>query len=116
MLVLWVIEMTDACIVLCTCADMQSATAIASRLVENKLAACVNLVPNLISIYRWQDKIEQDAEVQMLIKTRRALTEKALQLVEKFHPYDTPEWLVLNVDAGGKDYLQWISQNTNEVN
>lgn len=104
--------MSDVCVVLCTCSDMQSANKIATALVQAKLAACVNLIPQLVSIYRWQGELQQDNEVQMLIKTQRALTDAAFKLVKQHHPYDTPEWLVLKVDSGSQPYLQWIAENT----
>lgn len=96
------------CIALCTCADLAAANSIAEALVERKLAACVNLLPNLTSVYSWQGEICQDNEVQMVIKTSSEKVAKAAECVADMHPYDVPEWLVINVTEGSQAYLNWM--------
>jgi len=96
----------------CTCPDGDTAARIARRLVEERLAACINIVPGLRSIYRWQDALHDDAEVLMLIKTRQdsigRLTETLLQL----HPYELPEVIAVPVVAGHAPYLDWVRDNS----
>lgn len=100
--------MTDALLVLCTCGREEDALRIANALVEARLAACVNVLPGLQSVYRWQDKIETAQEVLLLIKTTAerfpALRERILDL----HPYDTPEILALPIADGSDKYLAWL--------
>lgn len=102
--------MTDAVLVLCTCGSESDALRIANALVEDRLAACVNILPGLQSVYRWQNNIETAQEVLLLIKTTAgrfpALRERILDL----HPYDTPEILTLPVADGSDKYLAWIRE------
>jgi periplasmic divalent cation tolerance protein len=95
-------------LVLCTCPDAASGERIARTLVEERLAACVNRVPGLISVYRWQDAVESAAEELLLIKTTRdafpALQARLLAL----HPYALPEVIALPVDHGHMPYLDWV--------
>ncbi|MEN8176340.1 MAG: divalent-cation tolerance protein CutA [Pseudomonadota bacterium] len=100
--------MNSGQVVLCTCPDEPVAAAIGESLVSEGLAACVNLVPSLTSIYRWQGKIERADEVLLIIKTTRdgyAALEKSLQAL---HPYDVPEIIALSVERGLPAYLDWI--------
>lgn len=103
--------MATYCVVLSTSDSEAEAGRIAEALLNNELAACVNLIPAVTSIYRWQGKIERAAEVQLVIKTKSDLLEKAYQVVTQQHSYDTPEWLVLEVSDGSPDYLDWIKNN-----
>ena len=94
-------------LVLCTTPDEKSAQDIATALVKSKLAACVNIIKGIQSVYEWQGKVEVDAECQLLIKTK---TQNVLQAFEKgseIHPYDVPEWLELNAEASSA-YGQWL--------
>ena len=96
-------------LVLCTTPDIDVAKKIAHALVQDKLAACVNIIPSIHSVYEWQGKIETDSECQLLIKTN---TQKVLQAYEKMstlHPYDVPEWLELNAEASHA-YGHWLQQ------
>ena len=104
--------MTNARIVLTTTATQEEARKIAYALVERRLAACVNLVPHLESVYRWQDKVESAQEWLLLIKTQADLFERVRDAVKELHSYDLPECLMLEVDAGSKEYLDWIANNT----
>lgn len=95
-------------LVLCTCPDAASGERIARALVEERLAACVNRVPGLTSVYRWQDAVESAAEELLLIKTTRdafpALQARLLAL----HPNTLPEVIALPIDSGHAPYLDWV--------
>jgi len=101
--------MTDFQIILCTCADREQAERIAHRLVELHLAACVNILPGVHSIYRWQGSIESAAEVLMLIKTRAAHSNEVQSTIASLHSYEIPEFLVLSVAGGSEAYLAWLN-------
>ena len=93
-----------------TAPDLKSAQKIARGLVEKKLAACVSILPEIQSVYRWKKKLETSREVMLFIKTsgRRA---KALEsYFKKRHPYDLPEFLVLPVTGGSREYLSWLDK------
>ncbi len=99
-------------VVLVTCPDRTVGEKIGRALVDERLAACVNLVPGVTSIYRWQGRIERGREVLLLIKTRRRAFARLAARVTELHPYDTPEILALSVTAGASRYLTWLSQST----
>jgi periplasmic divalent cation tolerance protein len=80
--------------------------------VERRLAACVNIVPHVESIYRWQGKIETAEEWLLLIKTQAELFDRVRNAVKELHSYDLPECLMLEVAAGSPEYLDWIAKNT----
>jgi periplasmic divalent cation tolerance protein len=101
-------HMTDFQIVLSTCADREQAERIAHRLVEQQLAACVNILPGVQSIYRWQGNVESASEVLMVIKTSAALTLEVQSTIASLHSYDVPEVLVLRVSGGSEAYLAWL--------
>ena len=104
--------MTNARIVLTTTGTQEEARKIAYALVERRLAACVNLVPHLESIYRWKDKVESAQEWLLLIKTQADLFERVRDAVKELHSYDIPECVMLEVGAGSREYLDWIAKNT----
>jgi len=96
-------------IVLCTCPDAETATKIASVLVEDGLAACVNIQPSITSIYRWQGKTETATESLMIIKS---LAENYLRIENKIvelHPYELPEVIAVPIVTGLEPYLAWLS-------
>lgn len=99
-------------LVLCTCPDIVVAETLARRVVAEHLAACVNLVPQLRSIYRWQGEIHDDAEVLLLIKTTAARFDALRQRLLELHPYELPEIVAVNIDSGLPRYLDWIAQQT----
>lgn len=99
-------------IVLTTLPPGHDAAAFARALVEERLAACVNIQAEMESVYRWQGRIEQDRERQVVIKTRAARIDALLGRVEELHPYDVPELLVIPVLAGSERYLSWVSVAT----
>jgi periplasmic divalent cation tolerance protein len=102
--------MTKAVVVLCTCSGMVEARKLAHALVDERLAACVNVIPGIESVYRWEGQIEQANEILLVIKTtaeRLATLESSLA---ELHSYDTPEILALPVIAGSKKYLSWLDE------
>jgi periplasmic divalent cation tolerance protein len=103
----------DALLVLCTApAEGEAAERLARGLVEARLAACVNLVVGLRSFYRWEGAIQDDAEVQLLIKSRRGRLEALVAYVHEHHPYDVPEVIALPIVGGAAPYLAWLAQQT----
>jgi periplasmic divalent cation tolerance protein len=104
----------DVRLVFCTCPDTLTARALAHYLVEQRLAACVNLLPPMQSVYRWQGQIEQTEEVQMLIKTCADRLDAVSAAIVQKHPYELPEILVISPSAGLPAYLDWIRAQTRE--
>ena len=84
------------------------AEAAGRTLVERRLAACVNILPGMISLYRWEDKVERAEEAVMIIKTRATLAVAVSDAVKELHSYDTPAILVLPMDSVEKNYLGWL--------
>jgi len=101
---------TDAVVCLVT-APQPNAHAIAAKLVEGELAACVNIVALVQSIYRWEGRVQEDGEALLLVKTTRAAVAPLEELLREIHPYETFELLALNVTAGSSPYLRWISDS-----
>jgi periplasmic divalent cation tolerance protein len=99
-------------LVLCTAPDEDTAARLAHALLEARSAACVNLLPGVRSIYRWQGGVEEAREVQLLIKTRAARFAEVERVLRTHHPYEVPEIIALPVDAGGADYLAWLASET----
>ncbi len=95
-----------------TCPDRESAEGIATALVEERLAACVNLLPGLTSIYRWQDSVRREPECLLLIKSTAARFEALCSRLRALHPYEVPEIIALPVSHGDPAYLQWLTENT----
>lgn len=102
--------MTDKIVVLSTCETQEEAAAVAHHLVELRLAACVNIVGNIRSIYRWKDAIEDAAEWLLVIKSRRDLLPALRLEIERKHSYEVPEVLVLQVIDGSASYLSWLDR------
>jgi periplasmic divalent cation tolerance protein len=103
---------SDAIAILCTAPDAASAERIAAALVEERLAACVNLAPGLTSYFRWEGKVQREAEVLLVIKTRRARFDAVAARVRSLHPYTVPELIALPIEAGTPDYLAWLAEST----
>ncbi len=97
-------------VVFVTCPDREVGRKIAKSLVENKLAACVNVIDGLSSVYYWQGKIEEDNEVLLIIKTREENYEKLEKFIKENHPYTVPEIIAMPVIKGSQDYLNWIDE------
>jgi len=104
--------MTNARIIFTTAGSQEEAVKIAHSLVERRLAACVNIVPRIESVYRWQGKVESATEWLLLIKTQAKLFEGVRDAVKELHSYDLPECVMLEVSAGIQEYLDWIAENT----
>lgn len=102
--------MTDAVIILCTCADHDQALAIGKALVEARLAACVNVLPSVQSIYRWQGEVETAQELLLVIKTTQERFQAVRDRIIELHSYDTPEIIALPVLVGSERYLSWIRE------
>jgi periplasmic divalent cation tolerance protein len=92
--------------------DLTTAQMLANGLVGQQLAACVNILPEVQSIYRWQGAIESATEVTLLIKTSQYCYPELQQMVARLHPYDTPELIVLPITGGLPAYLNWIAEET----
>ena len=109
--------MTDTSfqLILCTCPDNQVAEQLATSLVEQRLAACINIVPGLTSIYRWQGKLEKGTEVLLLIKTTRECYTAVETAIRQQHPYELPEIIAVTLDEGSPDYLRWITTSLENV-
>ena len=104
--------MTEAIVVLVTTPTPERAAELARALVEERLAACGNVVPGLRSIYRWEGKVEDESEALLLLKTTRARFEALRERVLALHPYAVPEVIALPVVAASEPYLAWIAGET----
>jgi periplasmic divalent cation tolerance protein len=100
--------MADFQIVLSTCGDRETAERIAHRLVEQHLAACVNILPGVQSVYRWQGAVQSESEILMLIKTKAAHIQQVQATIASLHSYEVPEFLVLPISGGSEAYLAWL--------
>jgi len=99
-------------IVFNTCPDRQTAQDIARQLVELQLAACVNIIPAIESIYRWQDEVESSSEYLLIIKTQAGCYTELESTIQTLHPYELPEVVAVPIEAGLPAYLDWINNNT----
>ena len=104
--------MSDAIVVFMTAANGEEATRLAEMLVGAHLAACVQILPEMESVYRWQGKIERQAEVLLLAKTTREKFEELEREVRALHSYDTPEIIAVPVTAASAPYLAWLSSTS----
>ena len=103
-------------IVLVTAPDQETAGVIATALVEKRIAACVNILPGIRSIYRWEEGIHDDSEVMMIVKTREGVFDPELiACVKELHPYQVPEVIALPIKLGDRKYLDWIIGETAEL-
>jgi periplasmic divalent cation tolerance protein len=100
--------MTDKIVVLSTCASEEEADRIARLLVEGRVAACVNIVPGVRSVYRWQGAVESSGEWLLAIKSTRERFDALRTAIEKSHSYEVPEIVALPVVDGAANYLNWI--------
>jgi periplasmic divalent cation tolerance protein len=104
--------MSDARIMLTTTGSQEEARKIAHALVNRRLAACVNIVPHIESVYRWQGKVESASEWLLVIKTQSGSYDRARDAIQELHSYDLPECVMLEIAAGSEAYLNWIAENT----
>ena len=99
---------SEYCACLTSVSNAEDARRLARLMVEERLAACVNIIPGVQSIYEWQSKIHEDQELILMIKTRRESVEALNEFLKKNHPYELPELIALNIDDGNPNYLRWI--------
>jgi periplasmic divalent cation tolerance protein len=98
-------------LVMCTCPDDVVAAKIATTLVTERLAACVNRIPRVVATFRWKDAVQTDTEALLVIKTVDRLLEPLTQRIHDLHPYEVPEVIKLPIEGGSERYLAWIGQS-----
>ena len=103
---------TEFIIVFVTAPDEAAAVKISEAIVGERLAACVNIIPSVRSIYRWQGRLEDEQEVLMIVKTKKSLFERLQGRVKELHSYTVPEIIGVPVTEGSKEYLDWLGQET----
>ncbi|HET7307824.1 MAG TPA: divalent-cation tolerance protein CutA [Gammaproteobacteria bacterium] len=99
----------------CTCPDAACAEGIAKTLVEERLAACVNLVPGLHSFYRWEDRVRDDSEVLLIVKTARERFKAVEARIGELHPYELPELVAVPITTGNARYLAWLRNESSSI-
>ena len=103
--------MTDKMLVLTTCGSLEEARSIAHTLVERQLAACVNIIPQIESVYRWQGEVETATEWLLVIKTTAGAFDRLREALSELHPYDLPECVEISIEDGSAAYLEWIGSS-----
>jgi periplasmic divalent cation tolerance protein len=103
--------MTDKRLVLTTCGSLEEARSIAQTLVDRQLAACVNIAPQIESVYRWQGEVESAAEWLLLIKTTAEAFDRLREALSELHSYELPECIAIAIEDGSAAYLEWIGQS-----
>lgn len=104
--------MSETRIILSTVDSQSKAEEIAGCLVSERLASCVNILPQILSIYRWKGQIEKETETLLIIKTRGDRVDELINRVAEIHPYEVPEVICLPIEKGHKPYLDWILVET----
>ncbi len=94
-----------------TVENKKKAQSIGNHLVKNRLAACVNIISNIESIYYWKDQLHQDSEFLLMIKSDASKKENIQKIFDNYHPYDLPELIMVTIDDGSVEYLEWMKQN-----
>jgi periplasmic divalent cation tolerance protein len=107
--------MTDKTVILTTASSYEEAQRIARELVERKLAACVNIIPQVSSIYRWQEKVEEARECLMIVKTLESAFDRVREAIGELHSYHLPECISLKIENGSADYLKWIDESVKKL-
>ena len=102
---------STARIVLTTAGSQEEAQKIAYALVESRLEACVNIMPQIESVYRWQGKVESATEWLLIIKTQAETFERVRDAIKELHSYALPECVMIEISGGSREYLQWIEAN-----
>ena len=103
--------MTDKIVVLSTCDSEESAALLAHHLVEQRLAACVNIIPRIQSVYRWKEKVENAEEFLMIAKTSQGKEQEVHAAIRERHSYELPECISIPIQGGSAAYLQWITES-----
>lgn len=103
---------TEICIVMMTAPDAELAASIGRALIQEKTAACMNVIPSVRSIYEWDGNVCDDSEVLCIIKTRPQLVPQLCARITELHPYQNPEIIALPVNAGNAPYLAWVAAQT----
>lgn len=103
---------SDHCLLYVTASSQEEALHLGRTLVEERLVACANLIPQMTSLYRWKDKIETAQEVVLLLKTKKCLTDQVRSTIERIHSYEVPCILSLPIEAGLEKYLSWLDEST----
>ena len=101
---------SDEVVVYITVSSSAEAETIARAIVSEKLAACVNVVPGIRSFYRWEGKVQDDAELLLIVKTLRPTLNALYERIRELHSYEVPEFIVVPVAEGSQDYLDWLEQ------
>ena len=101
----------DYAFILTTVSTEEEGHMIANELVKNKLVACVNIIPKVHSVYEWENAIQNETEVLLMIKTTKAREKDIYQTVQSLHSYDTPELITLPIDNGSDTYLHWLENS-----
>jgi len=104
----------EFCFIYSTFPDAESAFRAARELLEQKLAACVNVYPPMTSFYIWKNKTQEETEIAVFVKTRRTLADKAIAALRPLHPYSIPCFLILPIEGGNSDYLAWAREQTKQ--
>ncbi|MCP4136221.1 MAG: divalent-cation tolerance protein CutA [bacterium] len=106
--------MNEYCVIFCTVSSKEEGRKIAEKLLQEKLAPCLNIVDGITSLYTWKGEVCDEPEFLCIIKTRKSLFEKVREAIISVHSYEVPEVIQLPIEAGHAPYLQWISDNTKE--
>tara|TARA_B100000029_G_scaffold497721_1_gene565614 strand:+ start:721 stop:1050 length:330 start_codon:yes stop_codon:yes gene_type:complete len=104
--------MDKICVIFVTCSGTEEAQKIGRHLVETRVAACVNVIPQVQSIYRWEGAVQDDAESLLICKTRKDRVEAFMREVQSIHSYDVPELVCVEADAVEEQYASWLMQET----
>ncbi len=107
--------MTNVKLIYITTKDIEEAKHIGKTLIEEHLAACVNILPQMISMYYWQGSLQRDEEAVLIAKTTASLVDQLIQKIKELHSYSTPAILVLPIEDGNVDYLHWLEHSTNSA-
>jgi len=105
----------DHAFILTTVSTEKEGHMIANELVKNKLAACVSIIPKVYSVYEWENAIQNETEVLLMIKTTKAREKEIYQKVQSLHSYDTPELITLPIENGSDTYLRWVENSVQEI-
>ena len=105
----------DFAFIITTVSTEKEGRMIANELVKNKLAACVNIVPKVYSVYEWDNAIQNETEVMLMIKTTKAREKEIYQTVQSLHSYDTPELITLPIENGSDTYLRWVENSVQDI-